>query len=106
VPTAAAAASSAAPTARPPATSTATSAPAAEAAVTITAEQEKQLRAAGYKPEMNNGEQIWCRREAALGSRVNAQKTCGTAKSLAVSIQETQDRFRATQSKQWSPTTH
>jgi hypothetical protein len=65
---------------------------------------EKRLRTAGYKPEMINGEQLWCRREIALGSRLNAQKSCGTAKSLGLSVQETQDRFRATQNKQWNPT--
>jgi hypothetical protein len=75
---------------------------------TIEAEKEtaaeKRLRTAGYKPEMVNGEQLWCRRETALGSRLNAQKTCGTAKSLGLSVQETQDRFSATQNKQWNPT--
>jgi len=55
---------------------------------------------------MVNGEQLWCRRETALGSRLNAQKTCGTAKSLGLSVQETQDRFSATQNKQWNPTYH
>jgi hypothetical protein len=67
---------------------------------------EKRLRAAGYKPEMVNGEQVWCRKEIALGSRLNAQKTCGTAKSLGLSVQETQDRFSATQNKQGNPTYH
>jgi hypothetical protein len=65
---------------------------------------EKRLRAAGYRPEMHNSTKIWCRRETALGSRLTAQKICGTAKELSLSIQETQDRFIATQNKQWSPT--
>lgn len=78
----------------------------AEAAVIIEADdaEAKRLRAAGYRPEMVNGEQIWCRRENTLGSRLDVQKTCGTAKSLALSVQETKDRFIATQNKQWNPT--
>ena len=67
---------------------------------------EKRLRAAGYKPEMVNGEQIWCRKETALGSRLAAQKVCGTAKSLALSEQETQDRFTSSQKRQSNPTNH
>ena len=44
--------------------------------------EEKRLIAMGYKPEMHNGEKVFCRKEEALGSRLTAQKICGTAAQL------------------------
>ena len=60
---------------------------------------EKRLRAAGYKPEMHNGEKIWCRKEDSLGSRLATQRNCGTASSLAKSIQENQRNVADSQRK-------
>ena len=61
--------------------------------------EEKRLRAAGFKPEMHNGEKIWCRKEESLGSRLAAQKSCGTASSLAKSMQENQRNVADSQRK-------
>ena len=33
---------------------------------------------------------LWCRRELTLGSRLTAQKNCGTAESLAQAMQQNQ----------------
>jgi hypothetical protein len=43
--------------------------------------QLKQLRAAGYKPEVRHGEVFFCRDEAPLGSRLE-KKVCRTAGQL------------------------
>jgi len=67
---------------------------------------EKRLRSAGYKPQTVDGVKIWCRTENSLGSRLAQQKNCGTAQDLERSVRETQDRFEATQRRQWSPTNH
>ncbi|HEY7964057.1 MAG TPA: hypothetical protein VID49_08085 [Steroidobacteraceae bacterium] len=67
---------------------------------------EKRLRSAGYKPQTVDGVKIWCRTENSLGSRLAQQKNCGTAQDLERSVRETQDRFEATQHRQWSPTNH
>ena len=115
---------SASPSAAPAATatpatppSTATPAPAATPAIEhaaaaaaagedseAIAATEKRLRTAGYKPQTVNGVKIWCRTEKSLGSRLAQQKNCGTAQDLERSVRETQDRFEATQRRQWSPT--
>jgi hypothetical protein len=49
-------------------------------------ETEKNLRSAGYKPEMRNGAKLWCRKEPVLGSRLAEQKNCGTAEELRQSV--------------------
>lgn len=54
------------------------------------ADSQKRLYAAGYRPEIQNGVRLWCRRELTLGSRLTAQKNCGTAESLAQSVQQNQ----------------
>lgn len=45
--------------------------------------------AEGYKPEMHGGEQIYCRKETALGSRLSPVKNCGTIEQLKVAEQRT-----------------
>ncbi len=78
--------------AAPNAASTATAA--SEAAM---AAQEKRLRSAGYKPEMQNGQKVWCRREGELGSRLGGQKVCGTPDELKLTVDQSQDAVRQTQ---------
>lgn len=90
-------------TAPTPALAHASAAPADDAEAAAT---EKRLRSAGYKPQTVNGVKIWCRTENSLGSRLAQQKNCGTAQDLERSVRETQDRFEATQRRQWSPTNH
>jgi hypothetical protein len=43
--------------------------------------QLKRLRAAGYKPELHNGEILFCRKETLVGSRFD-QKICNTSDQL------------------------
>jgi len=94
--------------ATPAASATPASAPAAAAdeSEEAGAANERRLLTAGYKPQTVNGVKIWCRTENSIGSRLAQQKNCGTAEDLARSVRETQDRFEATQHRQWSPTNH
>lgn len=68
-------------------------------AKTDEANNEKRLYAAGYRPEMQNGVRLWCRKELTLGSRLAAQKNCGTADSLAQSVQQNQRQIDDAQRK-------
>jgi hypothetical protein len=43
--------------------------------------------ALGFKPEMHGGEQLYCRKETALGSRLAAVKNCGTIAQLKLTEQ-------------------
>ena len=95
-------------TAPAPATQAATPAAATAAAPATTTDSvdEKNLRSAGYKPEMRNGVNVWCRKEPVLGSRLAEQKNCGTAEQLRQSVQEIQNRIQDTQHRQINPTGH
>ncbi len=93
----------AAPAAAAPATSqsaaTATKTASASATDATTAAtlagEERQLRDAGYSPEMHNGTMLWCRREEELGSRLGSRKkVCGTVEELSVLQRQAQEQFR------------
>ena len=64
---------------------------------------EKRLISQGYKPEMRNGEKVFCRREQTLGSRLGEAKHCATAEQLKVSHQETHDVMDKIQRTQKNP---
>jgi hypothetical protein len=46
-------------------------------------EAGKQLLIHGYKLEVRNGENYFCRKEPVLGSRLRENKVCGTEETLA-----------------------
>ncbi|HEY1313233.1 MAG TPA: hypothetical protein VGE92_05120 [Steroidobacteraceae bacterium] len=99
-----AAATPAAPAVSSASTSPATPAAAPTAAKTdaatsgSTETQVKTLRAAGYKPETHNGQTLWCRREAQIGTRFET-KSCGTADDLERQTKESQDMTARVQQK-------
>lgn len=66
--------------------------------------QERHFLSEGYKPEMANGEKIFCRRETVLGSRLTAQKMCGTVESLTAAEAETKKDVEQAQRQQTNPT--
>jgi hypothetical protein len=84
---------------------TVSAAPASGSAVQLS-QQEKLLLASGYKPEMRNGEKVYCTRDAALGTRLVAQKTCGTPAELAAGGRQTQDDVGQTQRHENNPMYH
>lgn len=64
--------------------------PAPDQTVLIKAQLDRDTQhflAEGYKPEMRNGEQIYCKKETALGSRLTPLKRCGTIEQLKLSEQ-------------------
>ena len=116
---AAPAAPAAAPAATPAAATTpvaahpaASTAPAAgeHPAVEIDAAQmdqlEKHFVSEGYKVEMHNGEKIYCRREAPMGSRISSGQHCGTVAELASTTQEGREGLERTQRNTVSPMPH
>ena len=102
----------AAPNAAPAAAATPDAAAAAQAAAKAAAEKAEIDRdtqhflAEGYKPEMHGGEQVYCRRETALGSRLAPVKNCGTIEQLKLGEQETKNGLRDTQRQQVGISTH
>ena len=96
---AAATTTQAAPAAPAPPTSAATPNPESEAAAKQVANQEavakaeldkdtQHFLAEGYRPEMRRGDQIYCRKETALGSRLSPVKNCGTIEQLKLAEQK------------------
>jgi hypothetical protein len=105
-------AASPAPSAPAPAAVPATSAPDATATAQVAAAKAEIDRdtqhflAEGYKPEMHGGEQIFCRKETALGSRLAPVKNCGTIEQLKLNEQKTTNGVRDTQRQQVGMSNH
>jgi hypothetical protein len=72
------------------ATPTATAKPTGNAPNATEAAQEKLLLDAGYRPEMQHGKKVWCRREGETGSRVSGKWVCGAADQLTNVGRQTQ----------------
>ena len=113
----AAPAATTAPSPPAPAAAPATSAPDAAAAAQAAAAQAAAAKAEidkdtqhflaeGYKPEMHGGEQIFCRKETALGSRLAPVKNCGTIEQLKLNEQKSANGVRDTQRQQVGISSH
>ncbi len=63
----------------------------------------KHLMALGYKPEMRNGTQMYCRQETQLGSRFT-QKVCTDPAHSKSRREESRDAFEHAQHSQLNPT--
>jgi hypothetical protein len=98
-PAAAASSSDAAAASAAPATKAATAKPELD-------KDTQHFLAEGYKPEMRGGEQIYCRRETALGSRLTPVKNCGTIEQLKLAEQQTKSGVYDAQRQQINPTVH
>ncbi len=95
----AAAATAAAPAAAPT--------PAAPAAKPEIDKDTQHFVAEGYKPEMHGGEQVYCRKDTALGSRLAAVKNCGTIEQLKINEKRTQAGVADAQRQQtMGPSSH
>jgi hypothetical protein len=71
----------------PAATATAAAAATADAE-SLDAQLEKRLRGQGYKPYMQNGQRVFCRREDVLGSRLEGRLLCQTLDEARASENE------------------
>ena len=91
--------------AAPPSTTVSSTAPSADsqkshpaAKSDVSPEQMKAFRAARYKPEVRNGQTLFCRREPQLGTRFES-KVCGTAAEIERSTQNSQELASRIQQK-------
>jgi hypothetical protein len=66
---------------------------------------EKRLLSAGYHLHVENGQKVFCRREAQLGSHFE-HKVCGTAEQLAAARQTSREVLENTQRPGANPTGH
>jgi hypothetical protein len=67
---------------------------------------EQRLLSQGYKPQMRNGEKIYCRREAQLGSHISDVQHCGTVAQLTTATRNGKDYTEQAQRTQISPVVH
>jgi hypothetical protein len=78
------------------ATTTATTATTAKASDSITPEQAKMFRSAGYKAEVRNGITYYCRGETQVGTRFET-KVCSTADDIRRSTVSSQELVNSIQ---------
>jgi len=90
----------AAPTAAAPAAATDTTVAQAAAEKAELDKDTQHFIALGYRPEMRHGEQLYCKKEAALGSRLAVQKTCGTILELKTMERRTRADLEQAQQRQ------
>jgi hypothetical protein len=101
------AAPAAAATAAAPAAAPAPAAPATPAAKPEIDKDTQHFVAEGYKPEMHGGEQVYCRKETALGSRLAPVKNCGTLEQLKLNEKRSQAGVADAQRQQtMGPSSH
>jgi hypothetical protein len=100
-PAAAAAPSAAAAAATPPSAANSTTTAAAAAKPNVDRDIQ-HFTQEGFKPEMRHGQELYCRRETALGSRLTPVKTCGTIGELKAMEQRTRDDLQQAQQRQTS----
>ena len=89
-----------------PAGAAAPAAPSAAATSGISPAREKQLLAAGYRPEHgSDGETRYCRRETQLGSRFD-RKICKTESQIAQQERDSKDFLAEKQQTSGNPAGH
>jgi hypothetical protein len=69
-------------------------------------QDEKTMRAAGYTPEMHNGQKVYCKREQEEDSRLGGHKVCATAEQVLQNITATQDALREALNNQHNVSGH
>ena len=115
-------AATAAPAGSTPATPAQAAAPDAAAASQAAASQAEAAKAAaakvqldketqhfvaqGYRPEIRGGEQVYCKKETALGSRLSPVKYCGTIEELRLAEDRAKQGVSNAQRQQQTPQVH
>jgi hypothetical protein len=94
------------PAAAPSATQAASSTPAAASASAsatpgVSAEDDKRLRAAGYKPTVQNGQTYYCKSEQVMGSRFE-HKVCRTAEQVSADRNQGRDETEKSQVRSYN----
>jgi len=104
----AASASPAAPAAAAPAAAAASAAQPAAAAAKATADKatvDKDIQhftQEGFKPEMRHGQELYCRKETVIGSRLASQRICGTIDELKMMEMQSRSSMEQAQQRQSS----
>lgn len=80
-----------------PASTASTAAPAAKPAEDV---EVKHFLSEGYRPEMHGGQEVYCRKDSVVGSRLSAVKTCGTIEELKLMEQQTRRGVEDSQRQQ------
>jgi hypothetical protein len=82
-------------------------APATPAAAKPELDKDTQhFLAEGFRPEMRRGEQVYCRKETVLGSRLAPVKYCGTIEQLRIAEQRIKSGVQDAQRQQQTPPVH
>jgi len=68
--------------------------------------REKLLLRMGFKPRMQNGQKLFCKREQTLGSRVEGTMQCGTVDHWVNQFQLSREAVDQTQRYGTNPTGH
>ena len=89
-----------------PAPSPATTPAAPKAATPELSPAESRLINLGYKPQMRNGEKVYCRREAPMGSRISSGQHCGTVAELEATTQVSREGLERSQRNTVNPMPH
>jgi hypothetical protein len=63
----------------------------------------KQLLAQGYRPQMQNGQTLYCRTQEVIGSRLASKRVCGTVDELQSREQNYKDAAQSAQQHQLNP---
>ena len=82
------------------ATATAPAQATAEAAKAAVDRDVQHFTQEGFRPEMRHGQELYCRRETALGSRLTPLKTCGTIEELKAMERRTKNDVEQAQQRQ------
>jgi hypothetical protein len=85
------------PAAAAPQTTPVAATPAAAPAKPAVDPDERRLIGEGYKPEMHNGEKLFCKREEELGTRLGGVKHCGTVAQLKAEHAELRENIEKAQ---------
>jgi len=68
--------------------------------------REKTLLRMGFRPRMQNGQKVFCKREQELGSRVEGTMLCGTVDHLMSEFRLSREAIDQTQRYGTNPTGH
>jgi hypothetical protein len=68
--------------------------------------REKVLLRMGFRPRMQNGQKVFCKREQELGSRVEGTMLCGTVDHLMTEFRLSREAIDQTQRYGTNPTGH
>jgi hypothetical protein len=84
-----------------PAQATSAAAPPANSSKALS-DAEKKLRSQGYKPEVHNGNTVYCRKETQLGSHFES-KTCGSPEQIVRAQQDSKETLEKIQREERGP---